>query len=1498
VFTTQAGMTNYVWSVSSGGTIVGNATTNSITVTWATTGSKSVSVGYTNGNGCSAVGVKMVTVYALPVPTISGPARVCAGTTGNVYTTESGKTAYDWDISAGGTITGGGGTSDYTVTVTWNTDGARSVSVNYTNSNGCDADNQVNYPVTVDPLPTASAGSSQTICSNGDALVSGTSYSNGNIAWSHNGGGSITGGTTITPTYHAAFVDQLLDHPITLTMTVTGLNTCSSHTATATYTVNIQGLPEATISGGTGVCKDGTSPHITFTGTYGTPPYTFTYKINTGSNQTISTTSGSSSVVLDAPTDIAGTFIYTLVGVRESTTGTQCYGNASGSTTVTVYSLPVPVITGPNSICEDDLAGKVYSTAAGMTNYIWSVSSGGHIDGGGGTSSNTVTVTWNGVGSHSVSVGYTDGHTCTSPVAAVYDVNVHPLPVPTINGPSMNCTSAGNVYTTESGMTNYVWAVSSAGTVTGGGGSSDNTVTVTWNSTGPQTISVGYTNANGCSAAGGTVFQVNTFPVPEITGPATACQSSAGNVYSTQSGMTNYSWTVPTGGTIVGPSNAYTVTVTWNTAGSHSVRVNYSSSNGCTANNPTIYNVTVEPLPAASAGGSQSICSNGTATVSGASAANGTILWTHNGTGSISGETGLTPTYTAATGDAGHTVTLTMTVSNTNTCSSHPAVAYYTVTVTALALPTASAGGSQSICPDGTATVGGASASNGTILWTENGAGSITSGETGLTPVYTPAPGDAGHAVTLTMTVTSTNNCGSSPAVATYTVNVNSLPTVTFDPIVVNCGATVTLASLGHPSGGTFTGSGVSAGVFYPDQVLSGSHTVTYTYTDPSTHCTNTASQTATVNNTMQAGLYETGCGKFAVKLKPCSNINGNLLTDIQFTIKWPANTVNIINPVSSYSLTQQGAVTQYNNYNYITYAVEPNTAINWLAGSENTVLTFQHDGTSSGTADFTLVSDTYTGQHGGSYYVEVDAVDVTDAAFYHQATNVSIAPCPAELKAKVLLQGAFDGTTGYMRTNLKSVTPFPANQPYNVTPWNYPGTETYTGISAGSADVVDWVLVEIRDANTTTVIDRRAGILMKNGDIKETDLATGLIFTHVPINNYYIAVQHRNHLAVMSGSRIAIPNLTTYDFSDTVTNNIYGKAKKAMIQLGGLGAGKYAMIAGDVNHDGMIVYSGSGNDRAPILTRLTALTGTPSISSFYPNIYLNEDVTMDGVLAYSGSGNDRAIILTNLTTLNNTTSIITTYSTRVPGALVYNHKGSGDGPVELIATEDTYNYYVSLKTTQAIDHGLIDNIQFTLSWDANDLLTERLISGYSSAFNLIPQGDASKIGGKKYLVFATADPKELPERFEANQLVLIMAIPKNGLNTVLLKSIDLAADANVERLRGDYYVSVWGEDMTGNIAANTTFIDENQKDNLIFSYYPNPTLNGKFTINVSSAFDQTLSMKIYDVVGTCVYDCRLDVNANTPFLKEVNLDKLSKGTYLIDVSNNKMKYSGKVIIF
>ena len=220
--------------------------------------------------------------------------------------------------------------------------------------------------------------------------------------------------------------------------------------------------------------------------------------------------------------------------------------------------MPVPTLAGPTPVCAG-ATGNVYTTEAGMSNYIWTFSAGGTITGGGTATDNTITITWNTAGAQTVSVNYSNSFGCQDTIATVFNVTVNPLPVPTVTGPASACVgSTGNVYTTEVGMTNYVWIVSGGGTVTGGGTATDNTVTVTWTTVGAQTVSINYTDGNGCTATSATVYNVtvNPLPVPTITGPASVCFGSTGNVYTTEAGMSNYIWTVSAGGTITGGGTA------------------------------------------------------------------------------------------------------------------------------------------------------------------------------------------------------------------------------------------------------------------------------------------------------------------------------------------------------------------------------------------------------------------------------------------------------------------------------------------------------------------------------------------------------------------------------------------------------------------------------------------------------------------------------------------------------------------------------------------------------------------------------------------------------------------------------------------------------------------------------------------------------------------------------------------------------------------------------
>jgi len=209
---------------------------------------------------------------------------------------------------------------------------------------------------------------------------------------------------------------------------------------------------------------------------------------------------------------VAGT--YTVIAT--SSLETACSINMTGIAIISVFALPTPTISGLSAI--PTLVSTVYTTEAGMSNYVWNVSSGGTITAGGGSTNNTVTVVWNTTGPQTVSVNYQNVNSCSATSATVYNVTVGVLPVPTLVGPSPVCVNTtNNVYTTEAGMSNYVWTVSAGGTITAGGGTTNNTVTVTWNTAGPQTVSVNYTNG-GYTAASPTVKSITVSPLP-ITSP-------------------------------------------------------------------------------------------------------------------------------------------------------------------------------------------------------------------------------------------------------------------------------------------------------------------------------------------------------------------------------------------------------------------------------------------------------------------------------------------------------------------------------------------------------------------------------------------------------------------------------------------------------------------------------------------------------------------------------------------------------------------------------------------------------------------------------------------------------------------------------------------------------------------------------------------------------------------------------------------------------------------
>jgi gliding motility-associated-like protein len=134
-------------------------------------------------------------------------------------------------------------------------------------------------------------------------------------------------------------------------------------------------LPAATITTtATSVCVGEANPIITFTGKDGTAPYTFTYTINGGANQTIKTSTGNTSITLTVPTTTIGIYEYKLVSVAD-TNDTQ---TETASVKINVNAPPVVDFTFNN---DDTCSGTTIqftdaTIGTGSYSYLWDFGKG------------------------------------------------------------------------------------------------------------------------------------------------------------------------------------------------------------------------------------------------------------------------------------------------------------------------------------------------------------------------------------------------------------------------------------------------------------------------------------------------------------------------------------------------------------------------------------------------------------------------------------------------------------------------------------------------------------------------------------------------------------------------------------------------------------------------------------------------------------------------------------------------------------------------------------------------------------------------------------------------------------------------------------------------------------------------------------------------------------------------------------------------------------------
>jgi hypothetical protein len=179
----------------------------------------------------------------------------------------------------------------------------------------------------------------------------------------------------------------------------------------------------------------------------------------------------------------------------------------------------------------------------------------------------------------------------------------------------------------------------------------------------------------------------------------------------------------------------------------------------------------------------------------------------------------------------------------------------------------------------------------------------------------------------------------------------------------------------------------------------------------------------------------------------------------------------------------------------------------------------------------------------------------------------------------KVFLEGPYSGGGVMTKSlNTNNLIPLNSNTAYSTVTYSY--TASVVG-NIPNSNVVDWVLIELRTGTASgTKVGTRAAFLKSDGTIVDVDGTSPVCFAGLAVGNYYVVARHRNHLAIMTASAIALSGSSVlYDFS-TSQSQAYTSGTDPMVALSG---GGFGMIAGDANTSAIITAA----DITPIMVNL-----------------------------------------------------------------------------------------------------------------------------------------------------------------------------------------------------------------------------------------------------------------------------------------------------------------------
>lgn len=524
-------------------------------------------------------------------PTAAG-VSICSGNSANLSATGtlSGSTLSWYNVATNGTAQGTGNTfTTGTLTSTtsfWVEEAAT----------GCPAGPRTEVIVTVNPLPTVSAGADQTVCSGANVTLSGS----GATSYTWNNG--ITNGTpfaaTATTTYTVtgtdangctgtddvtvtvsgtaptadAGPDQNVCAGATVSLTATGTGTFTwdngvqqaapfTATTTTTYTVTVDNgvctntdqvtifvsqpsvAGTATVSDLTPCLNDVLTASVT--GQTGNVQWMLQFPGMPGFNP-----AATGSSYTTPPLPLTGVY-----NVKAVVTNGNCPAAESPVITVTVNALPTVGAGADQAVC----AGTAVTlNGSGASTYAWN----------NGVTNNTA---FTPTATTTYTVTGTDANGCTNTDQVIVTVNANP----TVSAADQTACAGTGISVTASGAATYTWSPATGLSATTG-------ATVTANPTATTTYTVTGTSAAGCVGTDQVTVTITPAPV------ATVSMASGAVLTASPAGMT-YQWFECVNDQPVSNATSQVFSPTAN--GQYKVRV--TNAQGCSATSDCITTTSV-----------------------------------------------------------------------------------------------------------------------------------------------------------------------------------------------------------------------------------------------------------------------------------------------------------------------------------------------------------------------------------------------------------------------------------------------------------------------------------------------------------------------------------------------------------------------------------------------------------------------------------------------------------------------------------------------------------------------------------------------------------------------------------------------------------------------------------------------------------------------------------------------------------------------------------------